>query len=324
MSKLIKSQFGYNRLTMITTFIMVALVSVIMYQTYAASGLFFSGEQEADDVDAYTSVQIFSQTLPVYPDVFYELRLGAHDDEYSKVEFYMDESRNIYSLTGDIVENGVFDLAEGFTDYSWAKIYMKDESSVDAEIEFLEGNIDNGRAVLQFMGINDISFSGEVMLATPTDGNNLINERSGAWFGNVISNKSALKLAELPAGWIYEGWVVYNSMPITTGRFNANSNKDQFSGFSMDEALPPAMPGEDFLRNPPDSVFPGLRFPLDLAGQRIMITIEPDINGVDPTGAAPFPQTVLSLALPRFAETAVLYPMTMNKSGFPKATIVIR
>src|SRR3990170_6338884 len=88
----------------------------------------------------------------------------------------------------------------------------------------------------------------------------------------------ALTLPALPAGWKYEGWAVINAVPVTTRKFTTASCADGDAPYSGTMPGSP-FPGENFLLNAPS----GLTFPLDLSGQKIVITIEhePD-NSSDP------------------------------------------
>lgn len=129
-------------------------------------------------------------------------------------------------------------------------------------------SIDHGAA----LGNNFSTASGKYILATPTNGANN-DENSGVWFLDLSSGSPAvgLSLPTLPAGWKYEGWVVTNGQPVTSGKFTSVTGADEFDGFSDNMAGPP-FPGEDYLLNAPS----GLTFPVDLSGGKAVISIEPD------------------------------------------------
>jgi len=79
----------------------------------------------------------------------------------------------------------------------------------------------------------------------------------------------SLDLPTLPEGWEYEGWVVINGQPLSTGKFLKVDEADFATPYSG--ASPgPAYPGEDFLQNAPA----GLTFPLDLSGSTAVISVE--------------------------------------------------
>lgn len=136
-------------------------------------------------------------------------------------------------------------------------------------------SIDHGAA----LG-NDFSISnGNYILATPTNGSNN-NENSGIWFLDLSSGNptAGLSLPTLPAGWKYEGWVVIDGQPVTSGKFTNVTGADEFNNFSGTMGGPP-FPGEDYLVNAPL----GLTFPVDLSGGKAVISIEPEPdNSPDP------------------------------------------
>ena len=127
--------------------------------------------------------------------------------------------------------------------------------------------------------------SGSFILATPTDADGS-NETAGVWFLDPAAGPGpALSLPTLPAGWIYEGWGVAQGTPLSTGRFMSATGADDSAVFSGPLAGPP-FPGEDFLANLPAGITP----PVDLAdgASLAVISVEPYLDGVDPTGPAPF------------------------------------
>lgn len=127
--------------------------------------------------------------------------------------------------------------------------------------------------------------SGTYVLATPTD-SNPNNHGAGVWFLNPRTGGKSLNLPRLPAkGWIWEGWAVTQERPLTTGRFVDAGKPDRSSPFSGTNPAP-SVPGEDYVRNLPRPIKP----PVNLADGKslIVVTIEPDLNGADPTGAGPF------------------------------------
>jgi hypothetical protein len=139
--------------------------------------------------------------------------------------------------------------------------------------------------------------SGGFILKTPSDDatNGTENDESGVWFVRIEAGAPVrgLTLPELPQGWAYEGWAVTQGVPLTTGRFRDAGAADLGSPYS--DGGPP-FPGEDFLTGLPASVTP----PVDLAdGQSmIVLSIEPDLGGSDPTGPGPFAVKPLATAVP--------------------------
>ena len=81
-----------------------------------------------------------------------------------------------------------------------------------------------------------------------------------------------MNLPELGSGWKYEGWVIFNDIPVTTGTFSTVSGFDDASPYSGN-SVTPNFPGEDFLNSAPQ----GLTFPqdADIRGRSVVISIEP-------------------------------------------------
>jgi hypothetical protein len=118
------------------------------------------------------------------------------------------------------------------------------------------------------LGTDFSDASGGYILATPTSASE-DDERSGIWWTDIPRAQS-LFLPEPPAGWVYEGWVVIDGTPLSTGTFSDPFASDAAAPFSGPEEAPPLV-GEDFIVNPPD----GLTFPVDLRGSEAFITLEP-------------------------------------------------
>jgi hypothetical protein len=194
-----------------------------------------------------------------------------------------------------------------------------DTDDVPSGIVLLAGDVANGSASLSFPV--DLSMTaGNYILATPTNGDGT-DETSGVWFLKLPPPLQAgLLLPQLPGGWVYEGWVVNQGSPITSGRFVSPEGIDGFNGFSGGEAAPP-FPGEDYLVSAPN----GIVFPIDLAdgASKVVISVEPDLNGIDPTGSAPFAVKPLVADVPQGASDHENYQMNQNLSSVPSGTAAI-
>jgi hypothetical protein len=188
-----------------------------------------------------------------------------------------------------------------------------DTDNLPSGILILFGEVTNGRAALRFPF--DLSgSSAQYVLATPTNGDDPKSEEtSGVWFPD-------LKLPAAPSGWKYEGWAVHKGNALSTGRFVNPAAPDEFSGYSGPQSGPP-VPGEDFLVNAPT----GITFPIDLAdGESVIaITIEPDLNGVDPTGPLPFDLKPFVAMVLAGAIDHQPYTIQLDLSSFPTAIATI-
>ena len=160
----------------------------------------------------------------------------------------------------------------------------------------LAGDVVDGVAQLSIghpaaLGDDFSTSGGQFLVATPTT-ESTDDEYSGVWFLEITENGpvAGLDIPELPAGWVYEGWVVVDGQPLSTGRFTDPAAADDFSGFSGPLGNPP-FPGEDFIVNAPA----GLEFPLDLRGAgTVVLTVEP----ADDDSPAPFAMRPLAAPVP--------------------------
>lgn len=149
-----------------------------------------------------------------------------------------------------------------------------DPSPTPADTKIFVGDF-NGNTASLGTGTVAPSFEsliGKFIIAAPT-GTGAENEKySGVWFLDNSSGSpvAGLELPVLEAGWKYEGWIVVDGVPLTTGTFTSASGSDEVAPFSG--ANPgPMYPGEDFLQNAPD----GVEFPTDVRGKTAVISVEP-------------------------------------------------
>ncbi|MDP3311924.1 hypothetical protein [Lutibacter sp.] len=160
---------------------------------------------------------------------------------------------------------------------------------------------------------NFTAAKGKYVLATPSDADNT-NEKSGLWFIGSLPPTAGLELPTLPAGWKYEGWVVINGTPVTTGTFTTPSGADAFNGFSGALGTPP-FPGEDFIKNAPS----GVTFPTDLSGKTAVISIEPfPDNSPKPFLLKPLLATISATAMDHVVYSMANNAIATNPTGTAK------
>lgn len=154
-----------------------------------------------------------------------------------------------------------------------------DPDPAPAATKVLVGDFSGDTAALTTGGVvGDFSnAAGAFFMRTPTDevpgsGNNG-NDEYGVWFGTPgAPPTSNFVLPTLAPGWAYEGWVVGETGPISTGVFTDFDGRDDFNMFSGEEfKMGPPVPGEDFFLNAPE----GEMFPLDVRGKTVVISVEP-------------------------------------------------
>lgn len=200
-----------------------------------------------------------------------------------------------------------------------------DPNPAPSDTKLLKGDFGTGNTAtvgLGPVGEGDFSASaGGFFLRTPTDeasgtANNG-NDQFGVWFGTPGMPPAAnLTLPVLDAGWKYEGWVVANGVPISTGTFTMNNTADDnagnLNGFSETASNGPQLPGEDFFRNAPD----GVTFPLDVRGKTVVISVEPFPDNA----AAPFLlKPLVGTAGTDTAPTS--YTFELNSASFPSGSV---
>lgn len=148
-----------------------------------------------------------------------------------------------------------------------------DSDPAPSEVKYLAGDFSGATASVTAGIVGDFSSAtGEFIIATPTT-NATSDDLSGVWFlNNTGPNPVAgLDLPALGEGWAYEGWVVLNGSPVSTGQFRDVAAADWDGSFSGTDNASPPFPGEDFIVNAPA----GLSFPTDLSGATIVISVEP-------------------------------------------------
>jgi hypothetical protein len=150
-----------------------------------------------------------------------------------------------------------------------------DPDPAPADTKLLVGDFVGNTAAVNTNIVGDFSnASGAFFLRSPTDetaGNNG-NDHYGVWFGTPgMPPTPNFVLPTLPVGWAYEGWLIGETGPITTGTFTAFDARDSFDDFSETAQPGPPVPGEDFFINPPA----GEMFPLDVRGRTVVVSVEP-------------------------------------------------
>lgn len=176
------------------------------------------------------------------------------------------------------------EVADAATTFVLSIEPFNDPNPAPADTKLLAGDFSGNSAAVSTGIVGDFSSAaGAFFLRTPTDetGTNNGNDQYGVWFGTPgMPPTPNFTLPTLPAGWAYEGWVVGENGPITTGTFSAFDTVDDFDDFSETMQSGPPVPGEDFFLNAPA----GETFPLDVRGRTVVISVEP----VPDNSPAPF------------------------------------
>lgn len=282
------------------------------------AGLFLVSSCKKDETPTDTNKDLtlnFTGLENLGSDYVYEGWLIVDGAPVSTGTFTVDDagmlSESTFSLNASFIDNAV-------------KFVLSIEPANDSDpdpsaTKMMAGDFSGNSASLTTAPVGDfMNAAGKYILATPTDGAET-NENSGIWFLDLATGAPTvgLDLPELPDGWKYEGWVVVDGKPVTSGTFTNTKATDEADPFSGSMALPDVngsdgfFPGEDYLMNAPS----GLSFPTDLAGGTAVISVEPYPDN------SPMPFTLKPLVhnIPDMAVDHTVYEMGQNLS-FPTGT----
>lgn len=206
---------------------------------------------------------------------------------------------------------------------------VKNDTPEPSKTKVLIANFNENNAIVTanlIPGLGDFSnVTGKYFLRTPTDeiaggDNNNGNDENGIWFGNPgappTPGFTGMPELDSTAGWRYEGWIVVDGTPISTGVFTKFNQPDSVNGFSgtLNNVGPP-VPGEDFFLNAPDGVI----FPLDVRDKTTVISLEPYPDNSE----APFFIKPLLSKIDKEAATApAVHNLNSNLGSFPSGTII--
>jgi hypothetical protein len=192
---------------------------------------------------------------------------------------------------------------------------VPDADPAPAATKILVGEFSGDNATVSTATVGDgfATATGTYLVAAPT-GTGADNETySGIWFLDNSSGSAAagLNLPTLAAGWAYEGWIVIDGTPLSTGTFTSVTGSDALAPYSGSNGAP-GFPGEDFLVNAPS----GLTFPTDLRGKTVVISVEPSPDN----SATPFTLKPLASMIP--ADLAGLGSISNNTTAsFPSGSV---
>jgi hypothetical protein len=192
------------------------------------------------------------------------------------------------------------------------------EPAVDADpgpshVHILGGDFAGGSAELTAghgaaLGNDFSTAAGSYILAAPSGGGSAGYHNGIWWLDPSGGPDPSLELPELPAGWVYEGWVANADGAVTTGRFSMSSGADSDAGgISAGPHSTPPFPGQDFITPTYDLT----------DGYAAVISIEPEPDN------SPGPFTFKPLVDCTIDDVGegVLQAMDNNAAGFPTATV---
>lgn len=213
------------------------------------------------------SLALSFEGLPVLGDEYvYEGWLITADGPITSGRFVIAEGQ-------DSVEMPVSpELADASTMFVLTIEPAVGDDPAPSDVHIVAGAFNGDQAVLDTnhpaaIGTDFLDSDGGFILQTPTTADIADDYNQGVWFLDPAAGPGAgLALPELPAGWAYEGWVVTDNGPISTGKFvdPAGQDRDGAGPTAGPDGSPP-FPGQDFI-NPA----------LDLVGTTVVLSVEPD------------------------------------------------
>lgn len=234
--------------------------------------------------------QVDLDNLPVINDGFYEFWIYGEGQYVSAGQFNL-EGKDLVDDQDVKIRNNSFKVELALIpEKILISIESESENTRPSKSVVLQGKIRDDQVTLecevcQLLSSDPLNY----ILKTPTDGNNYSREYAGIWFIKVIDNKETpgFPVSKNPTGFCFEGWISYEDKILSMGRFSSNNQADSLMIYSSLAAFGSNFPGEDFLESAPEE----LRFPLRLNDGKaeLFITLEPDQDGVDPTGDDLFP-----------------------------------
>ena len=258
---------------------------------------------------------------------------SSHSDDIARMTL---ETKNLEALgsdfdyegwiivSGEAISTGKFDIVDGetvpavfevdLTQANAASTFVltiepvENDPAEPADTHILAGEISAGTAeiVTDHPGALDSDFTesaGTFILATPSNGNTTPTQ--GIWYldGSTPPPVASLTLPTLPAGWKYEGWVVGEDGPISTGTFTDVSAADSDgAGAAAGPSATPAFPGQDFI----DPA-------LELVGVTSVISVEPSPDN----STAPFSMKPLASVIAASDNTL----NNISADNLPSATV---
>ena len=287
------------------------------------TSIFITSCSKNDELTEKTITQSF-QNLPDLGDNYvYEGWLIVGSEKISTGRFSNTEGENFTSNSIDIIKVNsattyvltIEPATESGSDLTnpsgW--IFSKSDFTNNTAIPSTDDALYSGSSNLE-------SATGKFFLKAPSVGTTG-SDANGIWFIDALPPTTGgySNLPTLADGWIYEGWVVVEGTPITTGTFTNVAATDDAAPYSGPDALAAPngsdgfFPGEDFLISAPASVV----FPLDVRGKTAVISIEPYPDN------SPAPFTLKPLVGVAGQETApVLHAMNSNViASFPTGSV---
>ncbi len=269
----------------------------------------------------------FAGVMPLANGYHYEGWAIIEGEAVSTGKFNVNDNGELVDLSEAVIASAEFTTGTDLGGAAAVAVTIEppgDTDSTPSGVKYLAGDVQGSTSLsadltvshTAALGDDFTGASGAFILATPTDDDDS-NETSGIWFIDLSAGDPGpgLQLPGLPASFEYEGWVIFDGMPVSTGKFSDVAAADSGNPYSGPNPGKP-FPGEDFLQNAPD----GLTFPTDIRGNGVAISIEP----VPDDSPGPFALKPLIGGIPGDAEALVNHQLDNQAAGFPTGSAVIK
>lgn len=312
-----------------TLVVFLLLISGFWWHQVKTSGPLTTSVPKATPPAKKFNLQVSFSNLQPLKKGHFEIWAKIEEKMTSLGKFRIDKEGKILELEGDKIISE-FTSTKDLSKTKEILVTIEPEGDRDASpsgVFLLQGKIYGDKGDISFQAVNLKNASGQYFLGTPSYSKD-DNLPSGIWFAKPAGKdyshqKASLILPDAPSGFTYEGWVIHRGEYLSIGRFKTPVGDDDFSQHSGLKRYPD-YPGEDFLINEPEGV--EFEFPLELNNgeSRVIISLEPELQGKDPTGKEPFQIQFLKGTIPRGAKTYTLYNLQLDLSVLPKGRVEIR
>jgi len=281
------------------------------YRDFNGSNIFRNNRTmqiEAPETDILTLN--FDGLTNLGPDYVYEGWIIVAGSPITTGTFTVDDEGN---LSQNFFEIDAMDLMMA-TKFVLTIEPADDPDPAPAATHYLAGDFSSETAPLTVddpaaLGNDFMSAMGPYILNTPSTADNDDDYHAGIWWLDPMAGPGAtLVLPTLPDGWVYEGWVVGDGGPVTTGKFTEVDEAD-FDGAgptSGPDGFPP-FPGQDYV----DPL-------MSLIGYTAVISIEP----MPDNSPAPFALKPLVDMNIEDVGIGVLQSMNNNAGSFPTGSAI--
>lgn len=205
----------------------------------------------SNEMDTTTLTLGLSGLPQLGPDYEYEGWIIVDGAPVTAGRFTVDEDSNPTPATFEIDAA----MAEAATAYVLTIEPATGDDPAPSDVHVLAGDLSGGTGSLGVdhpaaIGTDFADATGEYILETPSSMAVADDYDQGIWWlvPGADGMAPGLTLPELPAGWTYEGWVVGDDGPISTGTFDAADMADaDGAGPEAGPDMSPPFPGQDFV-----------------------------------------------------------------------------